>query len=170
MSAGAVVRQERPIPDRIRALTTFERVDYADAFTVAVRGASASSPEEWARALVEDAAGAAGQFVWRRILGLGLEPRPSAGRIGGWEVADRGDDWIRLEARSWFMAAQIAAYVSEDEVTAASFVRYDHPIARVVWVPVSIAHQRALPGLLRAAVGSVSSKRAVTRLHDGVRT
>ena len=74
--------------------------DYIDLFTVTTYGAADASPEPWARTAIEDVAGPRGQFIWRRVLGLRLKSRPSTERVGGWKIAGRGEDWIRLEAAS----------------------------------------------------------------------
>ncbi len=58
------VVQQHNVPEAIRFLSTLASPDYVDLFTIATDGAAARSPEQWARAAVE-AAGLAGQFVWR---------------------------------------------------------------------------------------------------------
>jgi hypothetical protein len=125
------------------------RPDYVDLFTITTDGAASGSPEQWARAAVEDAAGLAGQFVWRVLVGLRLERRPAPDCVGGWKVADRGDSWIRLEAASWFLTAHLVVRVDDGHVSVATFIRYDRPIAALVWPPLSAGHRLAMPGLLR---------------------
>src|SRR5438046_179620 len=98
------------------------------------------------------AAGLAGQFGWRVLCGLRLERRPSPGYVGGWKIADRGDRWIRSEAASWFMTAHIVVQVDDGQLSVATFVRYDRPIAALVWPPLSAGHRLAMPGLLRKTV------------------
>src|SRR5262249_27930003 len=105
------VFQQPNVPQAIRALSTLASPDYVGLFTIATDGAAGRSPERWARAGVEDAAGLAGQFVWRVLCGLRLERRPSPDYVGGWKIADRGDNWIRLEAASWFMTAHLVVEV-----------------------------------------------------------
>lgn len=153
------VLQQRNVPDAIRSLSTLDSPDYVDLFTVTTREAAEKSPEQWARAGVEDAAGLAGQFVWRVLLGLRLERRSSPDHVGGWRIADRGDSWIRLEAASWFLTAHIVVHVDDGEVSVATFIRYDRPIAALVWPPVSIGHRQAMPGLLRNAVRRINRSR-----------
>jgi len=36
-------------------------------------------------------------------------------------------------------------------VSVATFIRYDRPMAAVIWPPLSIGHRQAMPGLLRLA-------------------
>jgi len=143
------VFQQRNVPEAIRSLSTMARPDYIDLFTITTDGAAGGSPEQWARAAVEDAAGLAGQFVWRVLVGLRLERRPSPDYVGGWKIADRGDSWIRLEAASWFLTARIVVQVDDGQVSVAAFIRYDRPMAALVWPPLSAGHRQAMPGLLR---------------------
>jgi hypothetical protein len=125
--------------------------DYVDLFTLTTSAAVGGSPEQWARAGVEDAAGLAGQFVWRVLLGLRLERRSSPNHVAGWKIVRRADSWIVLEAASWFLTAQIVVQVGDGKVSVATFIRYDRPIAALVWAPLSAGHRRAMPGLLRQA-------------------
>jgi hypothetical protein len=72
--------------------------------------------------------------------------------VQGWTITGRAEDWIRLEAASWFMTANAVVKVDDGRVSAALFVRYDLPIAAVIWPPVSVMHRRAMPTLLRQAL------------------
>ena len=38
--------------------------------------------------------------------------------------------------------------VDDEHLSAGTFIRYDHPIAPLVWVPLSAVHRRLMPGLL----------------------
>jgi hypothetical protein len=164
------VVQQRNVPEAIRSLSTLPKPDYVDLFTVTTSAAADRSPEQWARAGVEDAAGLAGQFVWRVLLGLRLGRRPSPDHVGGWKIGDRGDSWIRLEAASWFLTAQIVVQVDGGQVSVATFIQYDRRMAALVWPPLSIGHRQAMPGLLRRAVrGSVTEAGAEVPTHLGVR-
>lgn len=150
LRAGApTVRRERDVPDPIRAIRPPS--DYVDVFTVTTKGSGEKSAEEWARAGVEQAAGLAGQFVWRVVLGLRLAVLPSPDHIGGWKIAERGSDWLRLEAKSWFLTAHLLVHVGVEEVSVATFVRYDRALARFAWPRLAVGHRRAMPGLLRRA-------------------
>jgi hypothetical protein len=152
------VLQERNVPAAICSLSTLATLDYIDLFTVTSSEAARWSPEQWAHGVVEDAAGVGGQFVWRVLLGLTLERQPSPDRVGGWKIAGRGDDWIRLESASWFLTAQIAVQVDDGQVSVATFIRYDRRIAALMWPPLSIVHRRAMPALLRQAVRAQQAK------------
>ena len=142
------VIQQRNIPEAIRSLSGMHRPDYVDLFTVTINGVIDASPEEWSRSAIEDVAGRGGHFVWRGVLGLRLTPEPSTERVGGWKIAARGEDWIRLEASSWFLTAHLVTRLDDGHLSAGTFIRYDHPIAPLIWVPVSAVHRRLMPGLL----------------------
>ena len=150
--AVPTVSQQRDVPEAIRSLSTLANPDYVDLFTITTDQATGRSPAQWARAGVEDAAGLAGQFVWRVLCGLRLERRLSPGYVGGWKIADRGNSWIRLEAASWFMTAHLVVRVDDGQLSVATFIRYDRPIAGLFWPPLSAGHRLAMPGLLRQTV------------------
>lgn len=147
-----IVVRHRDIPEEIRSLAGMAGPDYIDLFTVAASAAKERSPEEWARAVIEGVPRAGQVIVWQTLLGLRLDPRPGPDRAAGWELAKRGDTWIRAEARSWFMTAHCLFHVEEAVVSFATFVRYDRPFAALLWPPVSVVHRRVVPDLLRAAV------------------
>jgi len=154
-----IVFQQHDVPAAVRSLSSLPRVDYVDLFTVVTDGAAGGSPEQWAHAGLEDAAGLAGQFVWRVLCGLRLERQPSPGHVAGWTIVDRGDSWIRLEAASWFMTAQLVVQVDDGQVSIATFIHYDLPVAAFVWPVLSVGHRQAMPGLLRNTVRAMAHGR-----------
>jgi hypothetical protein len=146
-----LVTRQRTIPEVIRSLGGMDRPDYIDLFTVTAAGAAETTPERWCRTAI-DVAGRRGQLLWRGVLGLRLESRPSTDGVGGWRIAARGDDWIRLEASSWFLTAHLVIRRDDGHVSTGTFIRYDRRIAALVWVPVAAVHRRLMPGLLRRTV------------------
>ncbi len=146
------VTQQRTIPETIRSLGGMEGPDYIDLFSVPTGKAAAASPEQWSRTAIEDVAALGGQFIWRGLLGLRLKSRPSTERVGGWRIADRGEDWIRLEASSWFLTAHLVIRLDHEHLSTGTFIRYDRPVAALIWAPLSAVHRRLMPGLLRQTV------------------
>ncbi|GGR89911.1 hypothetical protein GCM10010252_31020 [Streptomyces aureoverticillatus] len=144
------VRQEPGVPGAIRALGPNDP-DYIDVFTLTTPDAARSSSEEWARAAFDDVAALQGQFVWRVLLGLRLERRSAPDHIAGWKIAERGDDSIRLEARSWMLTGHLVMHVEDEQLSMATIVGYDRPLASRIWPPLSAVHRRLAPGLLRDA-------------------
>ena len=139
------------VPDAIRVRDTLPNPDYVDFCTAEVSGSAERTVEEWARVVLEGTpTGRSAPLLWR-LLGLRLGPRSSE-YIQGWKIADRGDDWIRLETSSWFMTAHVVFQVGDGRVSLALFLRYDRPIAAVIWAPVSVMHRRAVPVMLGQAV------------------
>lgn len=154
------------VPDAVRALCPF-RPDYVDAFTAGLRGVHDRPAEEFARAAVEGAS-AAGRFIaWRVLSHLRLGPCGSSGHIGGWEIADRSDAWVRLEARSWFMTVNVVFWVERARIWFVTFVRYDHPVGRLIWTRVSAGHRAAVPSLLENGVRRVQRMQVVPRPSSG---
>jgi hypothetical protein len=145
------------IPEAIRCLDTLASPDYVDLFTATASDARDKSAEEWARATLEDTpTGRSAPSLWR-LLGLRLGPTPSPDFVQGWKIADRGEDWIRIETTSWFMTAHAVVQVDHGHVSVALFLRYDRPIAALIWPPVSVMHRRAVPVMLHQALKAHAS-------------
>src|SRR4051794_824131 len=128
------------VPESIRLLTSFPDVDYADLFALAT-GIKAT-PEQWARTMFGDVPSAAEQFIWRGVLGLRLSRGPSPDTVGGWRISERAQDWIRLEAVSWFLNANIVVLTTDRGVSWGTFLHYDHGVGHAVWPPLSAIHRR----------------------------
>lgn len=149
------------LPETIRSLSTVADVDYADLYTATTTEARDQSPEQWIRAVLEDTPlGRRARVLWR-LLGLRLGPTNSLNYVQGWKIAARGDDWIRLQTQSWFLTALAVCHVDDEHLSIALFLRYDRPIAALIWTPVSVMHQQAVPVLLH---------QALTRHPDGAST
>jgi hypothetical protein len=158
---GGVVRVH-DIPASLRDLCPFEP-DYVDMFTSRAPGARQTPAEQWARAAMEGAA-APGRFLaWRVLCALRLQDGDGPEHIAGWRIADRGETWIRVEARSWFMTANIVFRTDEDRVLFGTFVRYDARVGRLIWTPVSAGHRTVAPGFLAGGVRRVERARNDTR-------
>ena len=154
----SVVR-EHEIPGPIRAASEMTDPDYIDLFTVPVTNPQGLSPERCARLGLETAS-RLGRFVaWEVLCALRLHTEPSPDRVAGWRIADRGDDWIRLEASSWYMTAHVVVHVDDHRLAIALFVSYNHPLGRVLWPPISIVHRRAMPGLMRHTARMIARQR-----------
>lgn len=139
------------VPEPLRSLHALGRVDYVDLSTLPTPAATTWSPEQWARAVLEDGPSVRRySFIpWRLLLGLRLGPSYAAGYVHGWRVTGRGDDWIRAEASSWLMACNAVALVEDGQVSVALFVRYDNPIAPLYWGRLlSRVHRRLMPVIL----------------------
>jgi hypothetical protein len=143
------------VPPEIRVLDTFASPDYVDLYTARTSRAGEKSPEEWARAIIEESP--IGRHSARRLwraLGLRLAPPDTPGYVQGWKIAAAGDDWIRIETGSWYMSGHAVCRVEEDAVSIALFLRYDRPIAALVWALVGIGHRRAVPVMFHQALSA----------------
>ena len=149
--AGAVGTQN--VPKAVRALSSVPDLDYVDHFTL-VTDADAT-PERWARAMFGDVPSIAEQVIWRGLLQLRLSPGRSPATVAGWRIGGRGPDWIRLEAASWFLTANLIVRTVEGRVSLTTVLRYEQRLARRVWPPLSAVHRRLVPGVLRAAAASI---------------
>jgi len=168
VTAGSIGREEDDtvltvvglsnVPEAIRCLDTLASPDYVDLFTATTTAAAEKSAEEWAQAMLEDTpTGRSAPTLWR-LLGLRLGPTPSPHFVQGWKIADRGEDWIRIEATSWFMTAHAVVQVDDGHLSLAVFVRYDRLIAALIWPPVSVMHRRAGPVILHQALKAHASR------------
>jgi hypothetical protein len=143
------------VPASVLSLSSFPDVDYADVFTSTTE--LRATPEEWARAMFGDVPDLAERFIWRVLLGLRLHGGRSPDTVAGWRIGGRGDDWIRLETGSWFLTGNLVVRAAEGRVSLGTFVRYDRPVARRVWLPLSAVHRRLAPRVLREAAGRLHS-------------
>jgi hypothetical protein len=90
-------------------------------------------------------------LIQRVALGLRLKRQASPDHVLGWKIAGRGDHWMRLEAASWFLTGHVLVHVDHDQLSFATFVRYDRPVAALIWPPVSLIHHQVALALMRSA-------------------
>ena len=153
----ADVQWRRGAPEVIRALVTLAEPDYADVFTTTAREVPPRPVDRWFRSVMNEVPEGLRGFTFlaqRGLLGLRLDPRPASGRLIGWRFADGGEDWFRLEAASWMLTGHIVFKADGRHLTFATFVRYDHPLARLVWPPVSLIHRQVGRALMRYAAAA----------------
>ena len=137
------------VPGSARVLSRVPTIDYADLFFL--RTDVVATAEQWARAMFGDVPNAGQILIWRVLLGLRLRRGRSPETVAGWRIGERGSDWIRLEAASWFLAAELLVQVAEGRVSLTTFVHYRRLAGHGVWPPLSAGHRRVVPGVLRAA-------------------
>jgi hypothetical protein len=148
-----MVRVRRRGEDEVPAeWSPLSKRSYVDFFTATSTRELQGTPEEWARRVIEGAAGWGGQFIWRGPLRLQLSWIPSRDTVGGWKIAARTEQWIRVEARSGFLTAHLVVHVSQETLSVATLLNYEKSAGRRVWQSLAPIHRRAMPGLLRSAV------------------
>lgn len=157
--------------------------NYADVFVLTGRF-SEYPLDDWARALFEQTAGRTGQFLWRRVLRLKLVRPPDSRRarpghqgdeghgtdgtpfnddtlgsrvdwIAGWRVAQRGQDWVRLEAFGTLLSGNLVVRVEHQQVLLGTCVSYKTRFGGWLWRQLAPIHQRAAPGLLREGLANL---------------
>jgi hypothetical protein len=151
----ATVRWRRDVPEAICSLGALADADYADIVTATIEEDSSRTPE----ALIK--AGLSGvprgllvlvPLIQRVVLGLRLELRPSPDRVLGWRIAEREENWIRIEADSWFLTGHVVMRADRGRLSFATFIRYDRWLAAFVWPPISLIHRQVALALVRGAV------------------
>jgi hypothetical protein len=128
--------------------------DYDDSFVAPRAAADDRTPEQWARAVFEDAPRPVRWFLvsgFRYGLGLRLDRQPSPEHILGWAIIDRSPDSVMIESRSWFLTSRLVFRTETTHVTQSTYVRYDRRIAAIIWPPVSMLHRQIVPRILRHA-------------------
>jgi hypothetical protein len=128
--------------------------DYRETFEVSRGAADRRSPEQWMRAVFEDAPLPLRWSLlvgWRVGLGLRLGPRSSPEHVLGWPVASSGAGAIRLEAHSPLMTAGLVLRLDASTAALTSTVSYHRRAARPLWTAVLPVHRRMAPYLLRRA-------------------
>lgn len=145
------------IPESVRALSSLPDIDYADQFTLSTD--VDATPEQWARAMFGDVPSVAELLIWRGLLGLRLSRGRSPATVAGWQIGERGEDWIRLEAASWFLTGNLLVQTADGRVSLGTFLHYDRRLGHGVWPPLSAIHRRLAPGLLRDAAARIRAPR-----------
>src|SRR6202020_3348883 len=98
--AAATVRWQREVPEAIRSLGALANADYADIVTATLDETPSGTPEQLIRATLNGVPRGLLffiPFVQRVFLGLRLKLRPAPDRLLGWKIADRGENWMRIE-------------------------------------------------------------------------
>jgi len=150
----ATARWRREVPAPIRSLSALANPDYSDIVTATINETPAE-PEQVIHAALKGVPRGLLiliPFVQRAVLGLRLKLRPSPDHLLGWKIADRGENWIRIEAASWFLTGHVVMHVDHGRMSFASFIRYERRIAALVWPPVSLIHRQVALALVRGAI------------------
>lgn len=128
--------------------------DFACAYELVVAPEDRRSPEQWARAAWEGAPAPLRWLMvagWRLVLGFRPGPQHSPDHILGWRIIDRGPDEIVCQLRSRFLNAHNMFRKVNGTLVWSTFVTYERPIARAIWLPASLPHRLFARILLRRA-------------------
>ncbi len=147
--AGSV--RQVPVPADARALATISTIDYEDGFVVDIERAEARTPEQWARAILEDAPVRTRSALlsgWS-ALGLKLGTDQPARRVLGWQIRRSTPEFVLLGADSRVgMPAELLFVPQQRELFFATFVQQSNQLARLAWAGVESVHVRTVRSLL----------------------
>lgn len=127
---------------------------YAVAFEVSRPATDARSPEQWARAVWEQAPPPVRRLLlvgWRIGLGLRLGPPDTASHVLGWVLTSTTGRAAVLDARSRLMTARNVVELRGTRVRWTTFVRFDRRPAGTLWFLAARVHHVMIPYLLRRA-------------------
>lgn len=153
LSSGRVRQVE--VPPAVRARTTLDRVDYADAFVLETGSAQDRTAGEWARQVMESAP-LPFQHTFLLVfsaLGLQFGPPRADGFIVGWEVRRNTPELALLGASGprIGLSAELFFERQERSLLWATFVQQNKRIARAVWWGLAPIHRQVVSGLLEGA-------------------
>lgn len=141
-------------PEDLQTLDSLAHADYSDCFSVPGGVSAPITPAQYTHLAFRAAPGLVRSMVpivQRFLLGLHTDRESSVERPLGWTIVAGGNDWIRLEARSWMMTAHLVGKLSRQRVDLATFVRFDHPVAHPIWRAVVPLHRLAGRAILHSA-------------------
>lgn len=146
------------LPTDARALSTLPRIDYEDAFMVS--GAVDRTPQQWVRAVIDDAPARvrARLFMGWLSLGLRLGLPWSSRRVLGWRVARSEPGWLLLRANSWLgLRGELLFRREPGGLLFATLIQQTNPAARATWARVTDTHQHVVRSLLTHAANREQS-------------
>jgi hypothetical protein len=145
------------VPERARELAGLDRVDYADAFTVAVT--AQRSPEDWIRLA---AAGMPGLFasvrVVHRLLGLRLASADSPDHVIGWDTLRTDGAEAVLGNAGVLGTARIVGLTAPDRLVLVTLIALNGLPGRALWAVAAPGH-RAVARRVLAALPTLGRQR-----------
>ena len=140
------------------AVGTLPLSGYASAFELSRPATDTRSPEQWARAVWEQAPPPVRWLLlvgWRIGLGLRLGPRDTPAQVLGWVLTSTTGRAVALDARSRLMTARNVVELRGTRVRWTTFVRFDRRPAGTLWFLAAPVHHVMIPYLLRRAATRV---------------
>jgi len=132
--------------------------DYVDAFRV---GSSSAAPARaWAEATFDGGPAIADAVLrtlaWRGLLGMRLGPTRSPRHVAGWTVVVDEQDELVMHVDSWMLTARLVTETAADGATITTLLRFDRPVAGIVWAGAGRIHRALMPGALLGAARAVA--------------
>lgn len=166
-SSGAPRARRCDVPHE--SLAAFQRSDYADAFALHTTAPDDRTPEQAMRLALE---GAPRWLRWtilvahRYVLRLHLGPASSPDHVLGWRLVSSTDELAVLQARGPLLhGILVCRQIDPATRVFSTFLAFQRPVTRKLWVVVGPVHRRIAPWLLERGV--VAPRRV--RQHDEVR-
>jgi hypothetical protein len=147
------------VPAALRALDTLVATDYADVFTATAAEPAPRPLDAWLGSVLSRRPSGLDRLpfeIQRHVLRMRLDRDSAEERLLGWPIAARGDDWLRLEATGPLMTGHLVFHADDRRLAMATFVRYEHPLAPLVWRPVSLLHRQVGLAFLRRVVAAAA--------------
>jgi hypothetical protein len=154
------IQWRRDVPEAIRSLGALADANYADIVTATIDRQPDGTPEQWIQAALSGLPRGLLMFipfVQRAFLGLRLTLRPSPDHLLGCKIAHRDQHWLRIEASSWFLTGHVVMHIEGERISFASFIRYDRPLAALVWPPISLIHRQVALTLMRSGLSTLQA-------------
>jgi Protein of unknown function (DUF2867) len=142
------------LPPELRRLSSFDRIDYHDAFLVSVSRVEERTAKQWANSILVESPARLRNGLRRGWIAIGLQLRPltASGSVLGWELRRSSADHVLLGANSHLgLPAELIVSRTEDGVMFATLVQKRNPIARAVWAGIEPVHLRVVRDLLERA-------------------
>lgn len=140
-----------PLPDSASEASRLPRIDYSDAFAAVVGAQRGRTAEQWARAILEEADGAARLPAGWTALGLRVD---DASGIAGWRILRNDADTVLLGAESRIgMPGELFVAVRDGELIFATMLHHRTAATRPIWSAVLPAHLATVRRLLSGAAG-----------------
>lgn len=135
--------------------------DYADSFAIELESPDAHSPEQWARAALEQASPVVRgiiRFAQVRVLRLHLRPRTDSDAVLGWPVKASTSDTLHLRAAGPLLSGDIfGRRTSPRRLVVTTSLDFERPLARLLWMLVGPLHRLIAGYLLRRAAAFLAS-------------
>jgi len=148
------VQVQRIAIEPANAVGALPQSSYAVGFELSRAAADTRSPEQWARAVWEQAPPPVRRLLlagWRIGLGLRLGPLDTPAHVLGWALTSATGRAVVLDARSRLMTARNVVELRGTRVRWTTFVRFDRRPAGPLWFLAAPVHQVVIPYLMRRA-------------------
>jgi hypothetical protein len=142
------------VPAASRALSTLDRIHYADAFVVEAGSTQKRTAEGWARAIFDDAPLALRTSLlsgWS-ALGFKLSLPPAQGSVLGWPIKRSDPDFVLLGSESRLgMSAELLLRREPNALLFSTLLQLRNPMVRAVWAVVEPRHVPIVQRVLQLA-------------------